>query len=101
MYGHLACPAPAFNHVHSLTYLCSALLCCLQASSNVPGNAAHVKALMSHASFNISNPNSCYSLFLGFARSPVNFHAGAHSYCLAERGSAESCDVETALFVAA
>ena len=27
-------------------------------------------------SFNITNPNSCYSLFLGFARSPVNFHAG-------------------------
>lgn len=47
----------------------------LQAGSNVPGNVAHVKELMSHASFNINNPNSCYSLFLGFARSPVNFHA--------------------------
>ncbi|KAL4441019.1 hypothetical protein ABPG77_010450 [Micractinium sp. CCAP 211/92] len=47
----------------------------LQASSNVPGNVAHVKALMSHPAFNINNPNSCYSLFLGFARSPVNFHA--------------------------
>ena len=25
--------------------------------------------------FHITNPNNCYSLFLGFARSPVNFHA--------------------------
>lgn len=24
----------------------------------------------------LSNPNTCYSLFLGYARSPVNFHAG-------------------------
>ncbi len=55
----------------------------LQASSNVPGNVAHVKALMSHPAFNINNPNSCYSLFLGFARSPVNFHAGAGG-CQAE-----------------
>ena len=23
----------------------------------------------------MTNPNSCYSLFLSFARSPVNFHA--------------------------
>lgn len=47
----------------------------LQAGSNVPGNVAAVKRLMSHPAFNINNPNNCYSLFLGFARSPVNFHA--------------------------
>ncbi|PRW56145.1 puromycin-sensitive aminopeptidase isoform X1 isoform A [Chlorella sorokiniana] len=47
----------------------------LQAGSNAPGNLAAVKALVDHPSFHITNPNSCYSLFLGFARSPVNFHA--------------------------
>lgn len=47
----------------------------LQAGSNVVGNVASVKELMGHPAFNISNPNNCYSLFLGFARSPVNFHA--------------------------
>lgn len=47
----------------------------LQASSNLPGNVAAVKALAQHPAFNITNPNNCYSLFLGFARSPVNFHA--------------------------
>ena len=34
-----------------------------------------VQALVDHPAFNINNPNNCYSLFLGFARSPVNFHA--------------------------
>jgi aminopeptidase N len=43
--------------------------------SNTPGNVAAVSALVEHPSFNISNPNNCYSLFLAFARSPVNFHA--------------------------
>ncbi|KAI7843850.1 hypothetical protein COHA_002401 [Chlorella ohadii] len=47
----------------------------LQAGSNAQGNLAAVKALVEHPSFHITNPNSCYSLFLGFARSPVNFHA--------------------------
>jgi hypothetical protein len=42
----------------------------------VPGNLAAVRELMQHPAFSINNPNSCYSLFLGFARSPVNFHAG-------------------------
>ncbi|EFN58926.1 hypothetical protein CHLNCDRAFT_19903 [Chlorella variabilis] len=47
----------------------------LQAGSNVAGNVAAVRRLMAHPAFHITNPNSCYSLFLGFARSPVNFHA--------------------------
>jgi aminopeptidase N len=47
----------------------------LQAGSNVPGNVSAVTDLLSHPAFNINNPNNCYSLFLGFARSPVNFHA--------------------------
>lgn len=48
----------------------------IQSGSNEPGNVAAVKALVDHPAFNISNPNNCYSLFLGFCRSPVNFHAG-------------------------
>lgn len=47
----------------------------LQAGSNAPGNVSAVRALVDHPAFNISNPNNCYSLFLAFARSPVNFHA--------------------------
>ena len=47
----------------------------LQAGSNAPGNVAAARALVDHPAFNITNPNNCYSLFLGFARSPVNFHA--------------------------
>ncbi len=46
-----------------------------QATSNAPGNLASVRALAAHPAFVITNPNACYSLFLGFARSPVNFHA--------------------------
>ena len=34
------------------------------------------RELVSHPAFNITNPNNCYSLFLAFARSPINFHAG-------------------------
>lgn len=30
---------------------------------------------MDHPLFNIKNPNNCYSLFLVFANSPVNFNA--------------------------
>lgn len=46
------------------------------AVSNVPGNVKTVQALVDDASkFTISNPNNCYSLFLAFARSAVNFHA--------------------------
>ena len=47
-----------------------------QAGSNVAGNVDAVKALTTHPSVALTNPNTCYSLFLGFARSPVNFHAG-------------------------
>ena len=47
----------------------------LLAGSNAKGNVTAVKELMQHPAFNINNPNNCYSLFLGFARSPVNFHA--------------------------
>lgn len=47
----------------------------MQAESNVAGNVETVRALMDHPAFNITNPNNCYSLFLAFARSPVNFHA--------------------------
>lgn len=47
----------------------------LQAASNAPGNLELVKSLESHKAFNITNPNNCYSLFLAFARSPINFHA--------------------------
>ena len=46
-----------------------------QASSNVPGNVDAVRALTKHPAFNMSNPNNCYSLFLAFVMSPVNFHA--------------------------
>ncbi|GLC52687.1 hypothetical protein PLESTB_000657300 [Pleodorina starrii] len=47
----------------------------LQATSNAPGNVSLVKSLVDHPAFNVTNPNNCYSLFLGFGRSPVNFHA--------------------------
>lgn len=47
----------------------------LNAGSNVEGNVKHVTGLLDHEAFNINNPNNCYSMFLGFARSPVNFHA--------------------------
>jgi aminopeptidase N len=47
----------------------------IQAVSNIPGNVAAVKKLLEHPAVHLTNPNTCYSLFLGFARSPVNFHA--------------------------
>ncbi|KAK2076397.1 hypothetical protein QBZ16_000922 [Prototheca wickerhamii] len=47
----------------------------VQAGSNVPGNVAAVRTLIEHPAVKLSNPNTCYSLFLAFARSPVNFHA--------------------------
>lgn len=47
----------------------------LLAGSNAPGNVSSVQELLTHPAFNISNPNSCYSLFLGFVRSSINFHA--------------------------
>lgn len=47
----------------------------VQSSSNVPGNLKAIRALLDHPAVNLSNPNTNYSLFLGFVRSPVNFHA--------------------------
>ena len=47
----------------------------LQTGSNVNGNLQNVQQLLKHPAVNITNPNTCYSVFLGFARSPVNFHA--------------------------
>jgi aminopeptidase N len=47
----------------------------MQAGANVEGNLKAVQALMDHPAFSITNPNACYSLFLSFLRSPVNFHA--------------------------
>ncbi|KAI8468066.1 MAG: hypothetical protein J3K34DRAFT_523265 [Monoraphidium minutum] len=47
----------------------------VQSGSGAPGNVAAVKELLAHPAFMLSNPNSCYSLFLGFARSAPNFHA--------------------------
>ena len=47
----------------------------VQAMSNVPGNVAAVQELTGHPAFHMTNPNNCYSLFLAFVMSPVNFHA--------------------------
>lgn len=47
----------------------------LMAESNQEGNLEVMKKLMDHPSFNIKNPNNNYSLFGGFSRSAVNFHA--------------------------
>lgn len=47
----------------------------LQAESNQEGNLETMKKLMDHPSFNIRNPNNNYSLFGGFSRSAINFHA--------------------------
>lgn len=65
----------------------------LQAMSNAPGNLQLVQSLVSHPSFNISNPNNCYSLFLGFTRAPVNFHAadGSGYAFLADAGAPRVC----------
>uniref|UniRef100_A0A061S086 Aminopeptidase N n=1 Tax=Tetraselmis sp. GSL018 TaxID=582737 RepID=A0A061S086_9CHLO len=47
----------------------------LQAGSDLKGNVAAVRELVNHPSFNIKNPNNCYSLFLAFSNlSTVNFH---------------------------
>ena len=47
----------------------------LQAGSDVPSNLDAVRALADHPAFSVTNPNCCYSVFLAFQRSPVNFHA--------------------------
>ncbi len=51
------------------------VLSCMQAGANVPGNLKNVEKLMEHPAFSMTNPNACYSLFLSFLRSSVNFHA--------------------------
>lgn len=47
----------------------------VQSGSGSPGNVEAVRKLLDHPAFALTNPNSCYSLFLGFARSAPNFHA--------------------------
>ena len=48
----------------------------VQSGSAVPNNTPAIKKLSeSYPAFVVTNPNSCYSLFLGFARSAPNFHA--------------------------
>lgn len=47
----------------------------LQAGCDAPGNVESARALADHPAFAITNPNCCYSLYLAFQRSPVNFHA--------------------------
>jgi hypothetical protein len=62
---------------------CWKLCCCAltwwawrsQTRSNAPSNLEAVKALEQHSAFSMTNPNSCYALYLGFSRSAVNFHA--------------------------
>jgi aminopeptidase N len=52
-----------------------------QAQSNVSHNVTAVRAVMNSPQFQLTNPNSCYHLFLAFARSAVNFHAADGSVC--------------------
>jgi aminopeptidase N len=47
----------------------------IQAGSDLPGNLTAVTELAKHPAFSMTNPNCCYSLYLAFQRSPVNFHA--------------------------
>lgn len=47
----------------------------IQAGADVPANLGAVRALAEHPAFSVTNPNCCYSLYLAFQRSPVNFHA--------------------------
>ncbi len=54
---------------------CSVMRVHVQAGSNLEGNLKNVEKLVTHPAFSITNPNACYSLFLAFLRSPVNFHA--------------------------
>ena len=47
----------------------------IQAGADMPDNLGAVKALAEHPAFAVTNPNCCYSLYLAFQRSPLNFHA--------------------------
>ncbi|KAG2426781.1 hypothetical protein HXX76_012837 [Chlamydomonas incerta] len=65
----------AFHHKFSADPLVLLKWLGLQAGSNAPGNLERVRALTSHPAFNVSNPNNCYALLLGFSHSPAHFHA--------------------------
>lgn len=47
----------------------------VQAMSRLPGTAARVKELTSHAAFTLKNPNKVYALLGSFGVNQVNFHA--------------------------
>jgi aminopeptidase N len=47
----------------------------VQASSRLPGTIARVKALLSHAAFDLKVPNKVYALIRTFAANHVRFHA--------------------------
>lgn len=47
----------------------------VQAASDIEGNVEHVRALMRHASFDITDPAAVSALLGGFSDSMVNFHA--------------------------
>jgi aminopeptidase N len=47
----------------------------VQSGSRLPSALADVKRLMSHAAFNIRNPNKVYALIGGFRANQVRFHA--------------------------
>ncbi|MFZ0106509.1 MAG: aminopeptidase N [Thiobacillus sp.] len=57
----------------------------VQATSRLPGTAAHVRALMQHPAFDLKNPNRVYALIRGFCgTNPRHFHAADGSgYALA------------------
>ena len=57
----------------------------VQATSRLPGTAAHVRALMQHPAFDLKNPNRVYALLRGFCgANPRHFHAADGSgYALA------------------
>jgi aminopeptidase N len=57
----------------------------VQATSRLPGTAAHVRALMQHPAFDLKNPNRVYALIRGFCgANPRHFHAADGSgYALA------------------
>eukprot|EP00210_Caulerpa_lentillifera_P005767 g5514.t1 len=59
----------------------------LQAMSDIENNKTNVEALLSHEAYHESNPNCNYAVFLGFAASPLNFHAadGSGYQFIAER----------------
>jgi aminopeptidase N len=57
----------------------------VQATSRLPGTAAHVRALLQHPAFDLKNPNRVYALIRSFCgANPRHFHAADGSgYALA------------------